>query len=451
MTSLYVIFLEEILEKAMEKALELGVEDFSGLGRRGQSLMTRFSNNYVTVTKFYDISTLSIYIGYKKRRTMTTIEKIDQATVLKEVEEVVKRAKNLKSSAVYTRLPQGPIEYQPPPGRYDLEMVEPEERNIDIVEAVINSALEGGAERVSGVLTNTIEKNFLVTSGGRRGEYRASEVELNVRAFKDGESSGHAAAVSTSINNLDYKALGKRAGKLSKMAQNPKVVEPGVYDALLSPAVMADLLNTVAMGTSAFYVDSGLSPFIDKLGKRVSDEKLTICDDPTIEGNPGAVPYDAEGTPSRKVTIINKGVLETYLHNSSTAKKYGVESTGHAGLIVPSAHSVVVESGESREEDMIAELEEGIYITNTWYTRFQNYRTGEFSSLPRDAAFIVEGGELKYPIKAARISDSLIKVLHSIKALSTERRWIRLWAQRLPSLLPSFIVENLEITTGHRK
>ncbi|MFQ5710929.1 MAG: TldD/PmbA family protein [Candidatus Geothermarchaeales archaeon] len=451
MSSLYVIFIEEILEKAMERALDLGAEDFSGWGGRGQSFITRFSNNLITVTKFYDISTMNFYIGYKRRRTLARIDEIDEKVALGKIEEMIRTAKNMKPSKFYTRLPSGDIEYNPPPGRYDPKMIDLDEKNIDIVEGAINSALESGARKVSGVLASSAEKNLLITSGGRRGEYRSSEIALNVRAFRDGESSGHGVAVSTYLDGLDYEGAGEKAGSLSKMAEKPKVVKPGVYDALLSPVVMADLLSAVSMGTSAFYVESGLSPFEGKIGEKVLDEKLTICDDPTIEGNPGAVPFDVEGTPTRSVTMIKRGVLETYCHNSSTAEKYGVESTGHAGVIVPLARSVVVEPGEVKEEDMMRELGDGVYVTNTWYTRFQNYKTGEFSSIPRDAAFMVEKGEIKHPVKGMRISDSLMRMLKSIRNLSEERSWVRLWGQELPALTPSFTIEKLNITTGHSR
>ncbi len=450
MESIHTLFLEDILRKGLNRALELGAEDFAGVGHRSQVAMTRFSNNSITVTKYHDISSITIYVGNKGRRMTSSIEKIDEDVVLRDIERMVETAASVKPSEFYSRLPKGDVDYAMLPGRYDKRVKDLPDKHVDIVEAVINKALKAGAKRVSGAFTSLVGKTVLSTSGGRVGEYRSSNIELNVRAFVEKDESGQGAAVSTSLDDLDYEGLGETAGATASAYRKPRLVKPGKYDLLSSGVVAGDLLGAVSMGASAFYVDSGLSPFMGKLGETVADEKLTLSDDPTLEGNPGAVPFDVEGTPTRKVNVIEGGVLETYYHNVTTAKKYGVESTGHAGFIVPYPNSVVIEAGEMDREDMLSELGEGIFITNNWYTRFQNYVTGEFSTIPRDAAFYVKGGEIDHSIKGARISDTLTRMLKSIRVLSKDRNWVKWWEFDVPSLTPTLIIDEVPVTTGYR-
>ena len=59
-------------------------------------------------------------------------------------------------------------------------------------------------------------------------------------------------------------------------------------------------------------------------------------------------------------------------------------------------------------------MKKGIYITNVWYTRFNNHATGDFSTIPRDGAFYVENGEIKHALKDVRISDNLLRMMKNI-------------------------------------
>lgn len=96
----------------------------------------------------------------------------------------------------------------------------------------------------------------------------------------------------------------------------------------------------------------------------------------------GAKAFDDEGTPTRDNKIIEKGVLKTYLHNSTTAKKFKTETTANAGLVSPQPWNLIVEPGGKSFEDLLSEVDDGVYVTNDWYLRYQNYRTGDFSTIP---------------------------------------------------------------------
>jgi PmbA protein len=89
---------------------------------------------------------------------------------------------------------------------------------------------------------------------------------------------------------------------------------------------------------------------------------------------------------------------------------------------------------------------DGLYLTNNWYTRFQNYQTGDFSSICRDGAFEIKNGKIARSVKGFRISDNMPRILQSITALSKERKWIRWWEVPIPVYLPHMIVEDVGIT-----
>jgi PmbA protein len=143
---------------------------------------------------------------------------------------------------------------------------------------------------------------------------------------------------------------------------------------------------------------------------------------------------------------VENGILRSYLHNTSTAKKFKTSSTANAGWIVPQPWNIVVEGGDLHEEEMLKELGDGIYMTNNWYTRFQDYRSGDFSSVCRDGLFRVKGGEITESLKGLRISDNLPRILQNIAAMSRNRKWVKWWEVEIPTLTPSVIVRNVRLT-----
>jgi PmbA protein len=96
---------------------------------------------------------------------------------------------------------------------------------------------------------------------------------------------------------------------------------------------------------------------------------------------------------------------------------------------------------------LIADTKRGLYINNTWYTRFQNYSTGEFSTIPRDAILKVENGEIVGAVKNIRISDNMMNFWKNIDALSRETQEIYWWEEAAPpSTLPTVRARQMTIT-----
>jgi len=141
-------------------------------------------------------------------------------------------------------------------------------------------------------------------------------------------------------------------------------------------------------------------------------------------------------------------VLKTYLHNGTTAMLHNAKTTGNAGIVAPHPWNLIIESGDWKKEEMIEEIKEGLLITNVWYTRFQNYRNGDFSTVARDAAFYIKNGEIEHAVKGIRISDNLQRIFENITALSKEIRQIYWWEVENPVFAPYALAKNVRITTS---
>ena len=103
--------------------------------------------------------------------------------------------------------------------------------------------------------------------------------------------------------------------------------------------------------------------------------------------------------------------------------------------------------GDMSREKLFKEVKRGLYLTNTWYTRFQNYAKGDFSTIPRDGIFLIEKGEVKQSLKDLRISDNASSLLGNVAGISKERQHVHWWGEAdPPSLSPYVLIKDVHIT-----
>jgi PmbA protein len=248
------------------------------------------------------------------------------------------------------------------------------------------------------------------------------------------------------LSKFDPEGAASFAGQIAKMAVKSEPIKTGKYDIIMEPLVAGNVLERVMDSTSIFSVEANLSFFINQLNKKVGSNNVTLYDDATLPNGLSSSKYDDEGTPRKRTKVIDRGVLKTYLHNYSTSKKYKVENTANAGLISPSSSNSILEKGDFSKEELFKEMKTGLYLTNTWYTRFNNYSTGDFSTIPRDGAFFVKDGEIKHAVRQIRISDNMLNILKNISAIGKKEYFMKSWEIENPVVTPPILVKNVNIT-----
>ncbi len=437
--------LNEIPSHIVNLAKKMGATDVAAKLTEAQRIMIRFSNNEITISKIFLENEVDVFLMIEKHRAATSISTLSLRNIEKAVKNLVRVAKSTPPADTYAPLPQGPFTYNPNLIKAPKIPLNPDTLT-SYVESAINGALERGAERAAGTLNALRAKITLATSGDVYASQEIAGLEISIRAFMSEIATGHAVSVASRIEDFKPEEAGMRAGEIAKAAANPKSGEPGKYMALLGPLVFADFVNQVGILSSAFLVDAGQSFLVEKIGSEVASKKFTLVDDPTLPGTLGARAFDDEGVPTRRNLIVENGLLKTYLHNSTTAKKFGVETTGNAGLIVPYPWNLIVEPGNKSFDELLAEVDNGIYVTNDWYLRYQNYRTGDFSTIPRDGMFQIRRGEIEASIRELRISDNMLRILQNIMDLSSSRTWVKWWEVEVPTLTPYALISELNFT-----
>ena len=217
-------------------------------------------------------------------------------------------------------------------------------------------------------------------------------------------------------------AVGKRAAErvLRRLgARKAKTCEcPVVFD----PEIAATLLRQLSSAISGYSLYKGASFLAGKLGEKIASDLVTVVDDGTIPGALGSRPFDGEGLLTKKKTIVERGVLQSYLLDTYSGKKLGLPSTANAARSVGEAPGVgpmnfFLLPGTHAPEEIVASVEDGFYVTELIGFGV-NLVTGDYS---RGAVGLwIEKGKLAYPVEEITIAGNLKTMLADIEMVGND-------------------------------
>lgn len=206
---------------------------------------------------------------------------------------------------------------------------------------------------------------------------------------------------------------------------------PVIFEPRTAGSLLGDLFG--AVNGSAIYRHASF--LAGKLGEKIASDALTVVDDSTLPGLFGTAPFDDEGVPARRTMVIERGVLKSYLLNSYTARKLGLKTTGNASRGLAGNAGVgpgnfYIEKGARTEEQMIASLPRGLYVTEL-IGAAANTVTGDYSS--GAAGLWIENGELAYPVSEITVAGNLKQMLLDLREAASNLEFRRSIAA--PSIL----------------
>lgn len=434
--------MNETCVEIVEKLEKLGCDNAIATASSSTRRQIKFANNKICRTSTEDSSGIHLFASIGKKTAETLIEK-NEKNLEKTLQEFVGLAKKLPDNPEFQGIASGKYAYQKI-DCFDAKVAESSEECVELLAQALDNCKN---VKAGGMFETNESTEFLYSNQGPSATSKGTGVYFSIRCLAEQNASGHKVNAGTHFSSVDPIALAQEATQLALMAKNPIQGKEGAYNLVLDAFPFACLLDPFSHSASAFSVESGLSALGGKINEKIASDAFTFYDDPTMQNAFHATPFDSEGLPTKRTAIVENGMLKTYLHNTSTAKKYGVESTGHSGLSSPHPWNPAVQPGKSSLEQLIRETKNGIYITNVWYTRFQNYSTGDFSTIPRDAIIQIENGELTKPLRGIRISDNLLNMFSNITLLSSNQRQIYGWEVETPIFSCDALIENVKITT----
>jgi PmbA protein len=278
----------------------------------------------------------------------------------------------------------------------------------------------------SGALTTTVVEVAVANSLGTFAYYATTYADVNTVVMSD-TSAGYASALALDFDALDFEALGREALEKCLHSQNPRSVEPGEYGVILEPYAVQDFIQMMSYtGLNAVALQEGRSFLAGRIGQQIVDPRISIWDDAL---DPAGLPwpFDFEGVPKQRVDFIDKGVARGVVYDSYRAgKEEGKSSTGHAlpapNSMGPFPLNVFIAPGDATLEEMIAGTERGLYITRFHYTRPAEPRKVVVTGMTRDGTFLVENGEIAYPVKNLRFTQSYVEALNHVEMVGREPR-----------------------------
>ncbi len=304
---------------------------------------------------------------------------------------------------------------------------------------------------MAGAFTTGVEEVAVVNSNGI-GAYQASSFyDTGFTALSDA-ASGYSGGIGIDIGAVDPRSIARGAIDRALLGGDAVELEPGKYTVILEPKALAELLEWtayIAFGAKSY--QDGISFMKDKIGRKIVGENITICDD-SLE--PIGLPrmFDCEGVPKRRNEIIRGGKAVGVAYDTLYGSREGKESTGNAtnpysdGGPVPLNLSMA--GGTSTREEIISSTERAILITRFHYVNgLLNPGIALMTGMTRDGTFLVEDGRVTRRVEDMRFTDSVLRILNHVTAISREREPIKAWwSEEGAFTIPVIRVEDLVFT-----
>ena len=281
-------------------------------------------------------------------------------------------------------------------------------------------------------LSESFFKRVYANSDGASRSFENSQAALYLYARAEEKDrkprSSGAVKIGFSLEDIDVDSCIKEAAEKTISHLNYSPIDTGKYKICLSPEAFLTLLNAFSSMFNARSILDGVSiSSKDSIGEIVSNPSLNLYDDGLHEKNISSVPFDGEGTPTKRLCIINEGKLTNFIHSESTAKVFKTKPTGHAGLgskVSVSPDWLVVEKSNncsSLTENLNHKkyLEKYIYIEelNAIHAGVKASQ-GSFS-LPFDG-WLVDNGK-KVSIESATVAGDFRTLLKNIVNIESDQ------------------------------
>jgi PmbA protein len=402
-------------------ALEAAGGDAEAVAHSERSGLARFAGSEVHQPTLIENVVVQLRVVQGDRAGVATTNKVDAEGLAELAERATAAAASAPPDDSFPGL--APAAQPPTVDGYDeaTAALGPDDQ-ARLAAAAIDAA---GATPVYGFFTSAASELAVASSTGLSVEQRMTDATALVVAAAEGIS-GYAEQTSWRADELDPAAVAREATEKAARTKGAGELEPGVYRAVLEPYALADLLEYFSHDSlGALGLLEKRSYLSGRIGDRVFDEKITIVDDPLDpKGLPKA--FDFEGTPKRRVLMVEHGVARGVVWDRTTAARSdnGASTTGHAGPVEsrdwgPLPYSLSVAPGEAESADELAELVgDGIYITRLHYLGVVDPREGVVTGMTRDGTFRIRNGRIGEPLVNLRFTVAVPDLLAEVFGLT---------------------------------
>jgi PmbA protein len=282
----------------------------------------------------------------------------------------------------------------------------------------VETAMYGDAVETSAVATSTgIASSW---------ESAACYVVVYVLAGETDETqTGGWYGVGDSVDDLDVNAVANSAVTRAVRMLGAKQPASRRLTVVLEPEVTAQFLTIIGGTLAGDAVLKGYSPFADRVGQSIGNQAITIVEDPTDPASFGAVRFDDEGMATRRIPLIDRGVLQGFVHSAYTGKRSGHGSTGSAkrsALAAPveaGCRALRLTPGTKTPDELIASVGSGLLVQSVKGLHSGvNPVSGDFSTGAE--GMLITDGQVGEPVREITIASTLQRMLQDAATVGND-------------------------------
>jgi PmbA protein len=410
---------ENLLNDVVAAALAAGADAAEAVGAERRALSIGVRNGALEEVEREESRDLGLRVFIGKRQASVSGSDISPEARAKLIARCVAMAK---------LAPEDPYAGLADPERLahgalpDLDLYDPAEPEPEALEAKARVAEE--AARAVPKVTNSDGGSAswstgqwrIVTSAGFSGLHRASAFSLSASAIAgdaDGMETGYdGRSVRWQSDLPEARAIGAEAGRRAAGRLGARKIASTTAPVIFENRLAASLLSPLIGAISGPSIARGTSFLKDKLGQPVFAKGIAVTDDPHRPRGLGSSPFDDEGVTNGLNSLIDDGVLTTWLLNSSSARQLGLSTTGHAsrGLAGPPGvgpSNLTLQPGRRSQTELMGDAGAGLLVTSMFGPSL-NGNTGDWSV--GCSGFWFEGGEIAYPVNEITVAGNLIDI-----------------------------------------
>ncbi len=438
----------EVLHAALERAE--GPTELVFMG--GRSELTRFTRSQIHQHVAEEDTSIYVKAVEGKRVGVARTNRLSVEALVAAERKAREMARRLPENPHFPGL-LGPQEYTPTQTYCEATPRFGPDKRAEVLAGIFAVAGERKFE-VAGSFSVSEWEVALANTEGLEAYQPVTGAEIGL-VVTSGEGMARVDAFSPDVERIDFDALAERAISRCALDRDQVELPPGEYTVILEPACLAEIfmwLSFTAFGSEAFL--SGQSFLAGALGERSMGENVTIYDsawEPEAQG----LPFDFEGTPKRKVVLIERGVNRGVVFDRVSAAKAKAEPTGHAGPpgspwgAIP--WNICMEPGDSSLEEMIASCKRGILVSNFHYVNgYLDTKRALMTGMTRYGTFLVENGEIVRALANLRWTESMLRAFSRVVAISKERE-VFARGGAFTTVVPAVMIEGFTFTGVQRE
>ena len=413
--------LTDLAERLVAAAGRAGADAADALAVRSVSLAVEVREGAVEESERSEGDDVGLRAFVGRRQAVVSTNDVNA-----NVAELAERAVAMAKAA-----PEDPFAGLADPARLardvpDLDLLDPDLPTVALLEeraqraeraglAVNGVTKSGGASASAG-----IGGMVLVTSHGFRGAYLSSGQSVSMTAIAgEGTAMERDYDYSSTLHGADLdppEKVGRTAGERTVERLNPRKVKSKRVPVVFDRRIAGSLVSHLASAINGAAVARKTSFLKDRLGQRLFRPGIQVLDDPLRRRGLRSRPFDAEGVATRRLAVVEDGVLASWILDSATARELGFASTGHAQRGVsstpaPGPSNLHLATGSDTPEALMADIAEGFYVTDLIGVGV-NQVTGDYS---RGASgFWIENGKRSYPVSEVTIAGNLIEMFQTL-------------------------------------